>query len=259
MNIERRYTLSPSRKWLSSERVAIRVLEELGYSIVDTRRKIIINETIVGEVDAIVNDGAGQTFAVEIKAGKIDVSGVRQAYVNSIILGMKPLVICKGFADDAAKELAEKLGVKVIQLSDVFLVESEELETILREVVEDTIADYFEVFYGVTHNINPSHIEVLKAIAETTTIDEAAERLGIDIHVLMKKIDEMRSAGIIPRWAKKYTTLKRIAQLFIQKQNIFKLMNDIAKYYELLKSIEQQLDQLTQLLHAIHKQISKTQ
>ncbi|MCS7111319.1 MAG: recombinase RecB [Ignisphaera sp.] len=259
MNVEKKRMLNPSRRWLSSERVAIRVLEDLGYNILDVRKRIVINDTVVGEVDAIVDDGAGQTFAVEIKAGKIDVSGIRQAYVNSVILGMKPLVICKGFADDAARELAEKLGVKIIQLSDVFLVESEELETVLREVIEDAIAEYFEVFYGMVHNINPSYLEVLKAIAETTAIDEAAERLGVDVHTLMKKVDEIRNAGVIPRWARRYTALKRIAHLFIQRQNIFKLMDDITKHYELLKSIEQQLNQLTQQLSAIHKHVSRMQ
>ncbi|MEM4627646.1 MAG: hypothetical protein QXX37_05125, partial [Ignisphaera sp.] len=150
------HAFGASRRWLSSERVAVSVLEELGYNVLEMRKKVVVNETVVGEVDAVVDDGTGQLFAVEIKAGKIDISGIRQAYVNSVILGMKPLVICKGFADDAAKELAEKLGVKIIQLSDIFLVESEELEIILREVVEDAIANYFEIFYGMPHNINPS-------------------------------------------------------------------------------------------------------
>lgn len=261
MSVEKRHahTFGASRRWLSSERVAVSVLEELGYNVLETRKKVVVNETVVGEVDAIVDDGTGQLFAVEIKAGKIDISGIRQAYVNSVILGMKPLVICKGFADDAARELAEKLGVKIIQLSDIFLVESEELEIILREVVEDAVADYFEIFYGMPHNINPSYIGILKAVAETATIDEAAERLGMDIRTLMKRIDEMRNAGIIPRWAKRYVALKRIAQLFIQRQNIFKLMNDIANYHELLKSVEQQLNQLVQLLSTIQKQMDKIQ
>lgn len=253
------YSLSSSRRWLSSERVAIKVLEELGYSILDVRRKVVVNQTVVGEVDVVVDDGSGQLYAVEIKAGKIDVSGIRQAYVNSVILGMKPLILCKGFADDAAKELAEKLGVKVIQLSDVFLVESEELEVLLREVIEDTIADYFEIFYGAPYSFNPDHLETLKALATTTTIDEAAEKLGVDVHTLMKKIDGMRNTGVLPRWAKRYTTLKRIAQLFTQRQNVYGMMDEISKLYELLKSLTQQLNQLMQLLPTIYKQVTRMQ
>lgn len=259
MNVERGRVLNPSRRWLSSERVAIRVLEDLGYSIQDVRKKIVVNDTVVGEVDAIVSDGVGQVFAVEIKSGKIDVSGIRQAYVNSVILGVKPLVVCKGFADDAAKELAERLGVKVIQLSDIFLVESEELETLLREVLEDTVAEYFEALHGAGYSIGATHLEVLRAIAETTAIDEAAEKLGIDVHTLTKRIDEMRSAGILPRWARRYSTLKRIARLYTQRQNIIRIVDDVARLYELLKSIEQQLNQIAQLLSTTQKHASKIQ
>uniref|UniRef100_A0A7C5XPR3 Recombinase RecB n=1 Tax=Ignisphaera aggregans TaxID=334771 RepID=A0A7C5XPR3_9CREN len=261
MNFEKKSTktFSSSRRWVSSERVAVKVLEEMGYNVLDVRKKVIVNDTVVGEVDAIIDDGSGQLYAVEIKAGRIDVSGIRQAYVNSIILGIKPLVICKGFADDAAKELAEKLGVKVIQLSDVFLVESEELELIFREVIEDAIVDYFEIFYGIPHTISSDYLEILKALATSINIDEAAEKLKLDVHSFVKKVEEMRNNGILPKWAKRYTTLKRIAQLYIQRQNIAGILEDISKLYELLRSIIQQLNQLTQTLSNINKQVTKIQ
>jgi len=144
--------LSARRRWVASEKIALGVLEELGYSIVETGKKIILNGVEVGEVDVVAVDSSNNKYAVEVKAGRIDVSGVRQAFVNAMILGAKPLVVCKGFADEAARELAEKLGVRVIQLSDVFLVESEEIYTIVREVIEETLTDYLEVFYGFKRN-----------------------------------------------------------------------------------------------------------
>jgi predicted RecB family endonuclease len=113
-------SISARRRWLSSERIAQEVLETIGFKILETRKKIILNDIEIGEVDAIAVDDKGTLYAVEVKAGKADITGVRQAYINALLLNAKPVIVCKGFADDAAKELAEKLGVQVIQLSDVF-------------------------------------------------------------------------------------------------------------------------------------------
>ncbi|MEM4662384.1 MAG: restriction endonuclease, partial [Desulfurococcaceae archaeon] len=166
--------LSPRRKWIASEKIALGVLEELGYRVLEVGKKIELGGVEVGEIDVIVADSAGELYAVEVKAGKIDVSGIRQAYVNALLVGTRPMVVCKGFADDAAKELAERLGVRVIQLSDVFLVESEEIYTIVREVIEETLTDYLEVFYGYSPQLKPEHFEILNAIYTSTTVDEAA-------------------------------------------------------------------------------------
>jgi len=111
------------------------LLEELGFKVLETRHRVIVNGVEIGEVDVVAEDGEGTRWAVEVKAGKLDVNGIRQAYVNAVVLGLKPMVVCKGFADDAARQLAELLGVRVIQLSDVFLVEDEELELVVKEAV----------------------------------------------------------------------------------------------------------------------------
>lgn len=250
--------LSPTSRWVSSERIAARVLEELGFKVIETHKKVFVNNIEVGEVDIIASDSDGQLWAVEVKAGKIDVSGVRQVYVNSILLNMKPMIICKGFADDSAKELADKLGVRVIQLSDVFLVESEELEVIIREVVEDVLVEYLEVFLGSIHNVKPEHIEILKAIVYTSSFNEAAEKLGMDIHTFTKRLDELRTLGIIPRWAKKYSAIKRIAQIFIQRNNIMTALEEAQRLLETTKTLAQSLQQLSQILSALQKQLQKT-
>ncbi|MEM1780407.1 MAG: YraN family protein, partial [Desulfurococcaceae archaeon] len=222
MNSEKKHftQLSAKRRWLSSEKIAMAVLEELGYKILDTRRKIELSGIEVGEIDIVVSDEEGNIYAVEVKAGKLDVTGIRQAYINALLLNAKPLVICKGFADDAAKELAEKLGVKTIQLSDVFLVESEELYTIMREVIEETLTEYLELFYGYGVALKQEHLDIVNAIYSSPTIEEAAEKLGIDVHTLAKRIEELRKQGIIPRWATKYGSIRRIAQILLHKQNI---------------------------------------
>ncbi|MEM2512068.1 MAG: endonuclease NucS, partial [Ignisphaera sp.] len=133
--------ISARRRWISSEKIAQEVLENLGFKILETRKKIILNNIEVGEIDAIALDENGDAYAVEVKAGKADITGIRQAYINALLLNVKPIIVCKGFADDAARELAEKLGVRVIQLSDLFLVESEELNIIVREVIEETLTE----------------------------------------------------------------------------------------------------------------------
>lgn len=249
--------LSPRRKWIASEKIALGVLEELGYRVLEVGKKIELGGVEVGEVDVIVSDSAGELYAVEVKAGKIDVSGIRQAYVNALLVGTKPMVVCKGFADDAAKELAERLGVKVVQLSDVFLVESEEIYTIVREVIEETLTDYLEVFYGYSPQLKPEHFEVLNAIYTSTTVDEAAGKLGIDVSVLAKKIDELKKQNIIPRWASKYNTVKRIAQILLHRQSIASALEESRKLVEVVRALEEQFKTLQGTLHSLNQQLHK--
>jgi len=250
-------SISARRRWLSSERIAQEVLETIGFKILETRKKIILNDIEIGEVDAIAVDDKGTLYAVEVKAGKADITGVRQAYINALLLNAKPVIVCKGFADDAAKELAEKLGVQVIQLSDVFLVESEELNIVVRDVIEETLTEYLELFYSFNPYIKPDYIEILQTIYATSTADEAAEKLGIDVTTLMKKIDDLRKIGVIPKWAKKYSTIKRIAQLVIQKQSLASALDESKKLVENIKAIYDQLKQFQNMLTALGQQIQR--
>lgn len=98
------------------------LLPSLGLTPLAFRYKIIKEGVEVGEVDILARDDSGKLYAVEVKAGRIDVSGVRQAYVNALLAGARPLVVARGYADDAARKLAEELGVEVFLLPDfVFL------------------------------------------------------------------------------------------------------------------------------------------
>jgi predicted RecB family endonuclease len=247
--------LSPSRRWLSSERIALRVLEELGFKIVETRKRVLVNGVEVGEIDAIAEDENGVRWGVEIKAGKIDVTGIRQAYVNAVIAEVKPMIVCKGFADNAAKELSEKLGVKVIELSDMFLIDSEELEVVIREVVEGTLADYLETFFTIPSNIKQEWLEILTVIASSQNIDEACEKLDIDVSTLTKKISEMRSAGVFPQWARKYTSIKRVAQIVLQRYTTLQVIAESQRVLEFLKQLKDQLNQLLSTILSFRKSL----
>jgi predicted RecB family endonuclease len=233
------------------------VLEEMGYRVVETRKKVMLNGVEVGEIDAIVADEANTLWGVEIKAGRIDVTGIRQAYVNALVAGVKPMVVCKGFADDAAKELAERLGVKVIELSDVFLVDSEELEIVIREVVEDVLTSFLEAFLGTPANIKQEWLETLSVIASTPSVEEACEKLGVDFNTLTKRLSEMRSAGVIPSWARKYSTIRRIAQLIVQRYTLHQAISEAQKVLEQLKQLREQLYQLQSSITSIRKSLEQ--
>lgn len=250
--------LSAKRRWVSSEQIAHSVLEELGFRVVETRKKIVLSGVEVGEVDVVAEDPAtGTLYAVEVKAGRLDVSGIRQAYVNALLIGATPMVICKGFADDAARELAEKLGVKVIQLSDIFLVESEELYLVIKEAVEEVLADYFELFYGHEVTLKPEHVAILEAVRKYSTIEEAAEKLGLSVHDFAKRLDDLRKQGVIPKWASKYSTIKRVAQVLLQKQSLASALEESRKLVENVKALSEQLKVLQSELRALSTAVSK--
>jgi predicted RecB family endonuclease len=236
--------LSAKRKWLSSERIALSVLEEQGFRVLETNKKIVLNNIEVGEVDALVQDSEGSVYAVEVKAGRLDVSGVRQAYVNAMLANAKPLVVAKGFSDDSARELAERLGVRVILLSDVFLVESEELYSMMREAVEEALADYLEVLYGYSTRVEGRDLEVLKAVSSSTDIAEAAGRLGLEPGELASRLNELKRRGVIPRWATRYTTVRRVAQVIVEKQTLTGLIEEARRLEETLRRLKDEIREL---------------
>jgi septal ring factor EnvC (AmiA/AmiB activator) len=73
----------------------------------------------------------------------------------------------------------------------------------------------------------------------------------------MKKIDDLRKIGVIPKWAKKYSTIKRIAQLVIQKQSLASALDESKKLIENIKVIYDQLKQFQNMLTALGQQIQR--
>ncbi|HEC81192.1 MAG TPA: recombinase RecB, partial [Thermoplasmatales archaeon] len=108
-------------KGLSSERIAKRLLESRGFHVLSIKHRVMDGEDKVAEVDIVAEDSEGVRYAVEVKAGRGDVNAVRQAFANAKLCGFKPLLVCKGFADDAARKVASKLGVEVVELSEYYL------------------------------------------------------------------------------------------------------------------------------------------
>jgi len=117
------------------------LLSRLGFVILGKRIRVFVNGNEVGEVDILAQDAAGNKYAVEVKSGKIDVTGIRQAYVNAKILNAKPLIVARGFSNTSAEALARELGVETITLDENVLVKAEELmiaiEMALYKFLED--------------------------------------------------------------------------------------------------------------------------
>ncbi len=120
-------------------------LAKIGYKILDKRVKVMINNVEVGEVDILALDDYGRKYAVEVKSGKIDVSGIRQAYINAKIINAIPMIIARGFSNDSAKTLAEELGVKTILLDEVFVLSHDEVKSIIEDVLYDIINEFLTI------------------------------------------------------------------------------------------------------------------
>jgi Predicted endonuclease (RecB family) len=78
---------------------------------------------------------AANRYSVRLRPGKIDVSGVRQAYTNAKLINARPLVLARGFSNDSSRALAEELGVRVIELEEAVVLKPDEL----RAAVESAI------------------------------------------------------------------------------------------------------------------------
>ncbi|MBS3777733.1 MAG: YraN family protein, partial [Candidatus Thermoplasmatota archaeon] len=137
-------------KGLSAERIATRLLESRGFSILSTNFDIMDGEKKVAEIDIIAKDDDENMFAVEVKAGKGDVNAIRQTYGNAKLAGYKPMLICKEFSDESARIASEKLHVTVLELSEYhLLLEPEELEHIVKKCVEEVFETHGFLPYTV--------------------------------------------------------------------------------------------------------------
>ncbi|MEM1735537.1 MAG: recombinase RecB [Desulfurococcaceae archaeon] len=216
-------SISQKRKWRSSEEIAVKVLEKNGFRIIDRGAKIVINGIEVGEVDAIAEDPSGVRYAVEIKAGTIDINGIRQAYVNSQLLGYKPLIVAKGFADESAEILASNLGVKTLLLSDQFIIDAEELEVIVETAFWRIIENVLDMMF-IERALEAEDEETLNAMVKSGTIKELAESLNCSIEEAVDKIRKLQDKNVLGRNTKNYQELRLQAKLILLNHKLNKLL-----------------------------------
>ena len=215
-------------KGLSSERIAKRLLESRGFHVLSAKHVIKEGEEKVAEVDIVVEDSNGERYAVEVKAGKGDVNSIRQAYANAKLCGYKPMLICKGYSDDAARKAALKLDVKVVELSEYYLLlEPEELESIIKKCVEEVFETHGFLPYSA--EVDKKDRELLKAISTAKNFDEAAERIKVNRKEFGKKIEDLTTRGILPKRSLSFRDLKRCSSSILVKSEIMSKLNEIER------------------------------
>ena len=202
---------SGRRAWRASEALAAWLLEGMGFRVLEFHKKIVVDGVEVGEIDIVAERG-GQLYAVEVKAGQADLGAVRQAHANAVAAGMKPMVIARG-ADESARKLAEKLGVELLVTSDIVYAGADEVREIVREAVAEALLDLAATLYNCT-KLTEEEERVLRAIAESPTIQEAAERLGESLEGLSAKLGMLRSKGVLPK-GRNYKALRTAAMLAV--------------------------------------------
>lgn len=181
----------------ASEAIASSYLESLGFKIIEVHKKVSLEGVDVSDVD-IVAEKDGVVYAVEVKSGAIDVDAIRQAYVNAKVLGMRPLVVGRGLADERASALARELGVEVLLLSDLLVVQLAELREVVYEAVYSALNDLLS-FLASCAKLEPEDERVIEALATSSTISGVAEKLGVSEQEAAKLIASLTERGVLPR------------------------------------------------------------
>ncbi|ABU81664.1 restriction endonuclease [Ignicoccus hospitalis] len=166
-----------------SERLAEEVLRSMGFEVVSVNAPVKVGDKEVAEVDLLVKPPPGP-LAVEVKSGKVDVSAVRQAYANAKAIGAEPMVMGSGWANEEAKLLADKLGVKYLMFEDVMVASKEELYDVVKGAVTEVLVRFINSLY-------PD--ERACVIAEAGSLEEAEKALGKE--ELRKLLKRMGRAG----------------------------------------------------------------
>jgi predicted RecB family endonuclease len=212
----------------SSERIAKGVLQELGYRILETNKSVLIDQAEAFEVDIIALSPEGEEYCVEVKAGRAGVSDIRHVYADSEVLGLKPLLVCKGFANEAAEAVAMELGVKVVRLSEHFLLlEPEELEVVVRTAMRDILNEYG--FYPLPpwEAIGDEDWELIEGLARSDSFEDVARHLHLNAEELGHRIGDLREDGVFPQGGQSFTELKRHSQQLIHRYSLDRRLEKI--------------------------------
>ncbi|HDM67011.1 MAG TPA: hypothetical protein ENG62_01315 [Thermoplasmatales archaeon] len=218
---------------VSSERIARRLLESRGFHIIDTNHKIIDGDEKIAEIDILAEDKNGVRYAVEVKAGRGDVAAIRQTYANADLCNCKPMLICKGFSDEAARRVAEKLGVEVVELSEYYLLlDPEELENLIKKCVEEVFETHGLLPY--TTEISEEDKSLLRIIATSSSFREVAEKLSISLEELGDRIKGLTKRGILPQRSLSFRDLKQCSSSILARGEILEKLNNIERYLKTL-------------------------
>ncbi len=172
--------LSVANVGIRFEDYVAELLSRLGFRVLGRRVKVTVNGVEVGEVDIVAEDGSGNKYAVEVKSGRVDVSAIRQAYVNAKVLNAKPLIVARGFSNDSSKALADELGVSVINLEDAVVLTVDELRTVIENVIYEAIGDLINtVFTLAAKSCNGKVRDIMSAVLSCNDWSCVCEKLGV--------------------------------------------------------------------------------
>lgn len=226
---------------LSAERIAKYILINEGYNILAEREIFKIEDVEIAEIDYVVQDANGEKYIVEVKAGDIDVSAIRNLYANAKTLNMKPLLIGRGYSNTAAEVLAKKLGISVLFFRDYFLMlDPLDLEVILRGVLTDIFNEYGIKPIPFT-NLTDKEKSILSLLSSGLTIEEISEKLNLNQKEVYTALKMFRKKGILPKHEKNYSQLIKYAQ----NVTFWTTLTDKLTSLEIqLQNINNQLEQL---------------
>lgn len=224
------------KKGLSTEDVAISILESLGYSILERRKQIVVNNVKVAEIDVVAKDQDGNLLAVEVKSGKASVTDIRQVFSNSKLINAKPLLICKGFSDSSAISLASELGISYLLLPEYYLFTFEDFKEIAKDIIYDFLLLYLSLDAS---SLSEEDRKIIKAIASSNTFTEAATKLNTSEENLRKMVMDL---GIFKIKEKYNFSYLKLQALLIEEK-----INEEKRF----KRIEQKLDVLERKIDSL--------
>ncbi|MEM0172307.1 MAG: YraN family protein [Thermoproteota archaeon] len=222
------------KKGLSTEDIAISILESLGYSVLERRKQVVVNNVKVAEIDIVARDQEGNLLAVEVKSGKASVTDIRQVFSNSKLINAKPLLICKGFSDSSAISLASELGISYLLLPEYYLFTFEDFKEIAKEIIYEVLSIYLSL---EVNSISEEDKKIVDAIANSNTFTEAALKLNTSEENLRRAIVNSGIFNLKEKFNFSYLRLQ--ALIIIKKLNEFKRFENIEhKLNELKKNID---------------------
>jgi predicted RecB family endonuclease len=152
---------------------------------------------------------------------------------------LKPLLVCKGFADEAAEAVAKELKVELVRLSEYYiLLEPEELEVIVRTAVQDVLDSYGFYPLPAWRAIEDESLKLMEKIAEAEDFTDVAKSLHLSTEELGQKIGKLRQKGVFPQRGQDFEALKRHSQQISHRYALLHRLDDIEKR---LKRIEETL------------------
>ncbi|RLE92273.1 MAG: recombinase RecB, partial [Thermoprotei archaeon] len=180
------------------------------------RYRIKVEGVDIAEVD-ILAEKDGERYAVEVKAGRVSVTDLRQVYANAVLLKAKPLIVCRDFSDEAARKTAELLGVEVLFLPEFLVfVTPEELVYSVKSAVKEVL---LELLTLPQVELSSEDVRVLKAIAEADSFRDAAVKLGMEISELGRRVAELRKKRVLV--GEDYSSLRLRAILLLSIRKVF--------------------------------------